>query len=116
MEGILSTGELLVSVHCSRPLSFLSTELRSVYVRIQQQVSSSTLKLIIKGFQACNTTFAMNYVISLSFHLAGKYDYQYVERQREGEEDEDGFSSRSGQRTMNKDIIKEEVVIAQGTL
>lgn len=58
----------------------------------------------------------MNYAISFSFHLAGKYDYQYVERQREGEKDEDGFSSRSGQRTMNKDIIKEEVVMAQGTL
>ena len=57
----------------------------------------------------------MNYVISF-FYLAGKYDYQYVERQREGEKDEDGFSSRSGQRTMNKDIIKEEVVMAQGTL
>lgn len=68
----------------------------SVYVRIQQQVLSSTLKLIIKGFQAC------------------KYDYQYVEKQREGEDDEDGFSSRSGQRTMNKDIIKEEIVLAQG--
>lgn len=139
LEGILSTGQLLASIHCNRPMAStvhcLFTELRSVYVRIQEQVSSTTLKVIVKGYQACNIHITCNefiiiYVSILSpFYLAGKYDYQYLDRQREGEkegekedgesgekEDGDGFSSRSGQRTMNKDIIKQEIAIAQGTL
>jgi hypothetical protein len=64
----------------------------SVYLRIQQQVSSSTLKLVIRGLHTC------------------KYGYKYLEQ---GEEEGD-FTSRVGQRNMIKDIIKQEFVIGEG--
>jgi hypothetical protein len=64
----------------------------SVYLRIQQQLSSSTLKLVIRGLHTC------------------KYGYKYLEQ---GEEEGD-FTSRVGQRNMIKDIIKQEIVIGEG--
>ena len=43
--------------------------------------------------------------------LAGRYDYQYVHRETEGEE----FTARAGQRIMTKDLIKQEITIAEGS-
>lgn len=87
---------------------------RSVYLRIQQQVSSSTLKLVIRGFQTCmysSTTPAILHQMSPFVPISlGKYGYKYVE---EGEEEGD-FTSRVGQRNMIKDIIKQEIVIGEG--
>ena len=47
----------------------------------------------------------------------GKYGYQYVEHrggEGEDEEEEGEFTSRYGQRTMIKDILKQEIVIGEG--
>ena len=48
---------------------------------------------------------------------AGSYDYQYIEQQGPEEEEREGeFTSRTGQRTMIKDIIKQEFTIGEGII
>ena len=48
---------------------------------------------------------------------AGSYDYHYIDQQgREEEEREGEFTSRTGQRTMIKDIIKQEFTIGEGII
>ena len=48
--------------------------------------------------------------------VAGRYDYQYMEQGPEEEEREGDFTSRTGQRTMIKDIIKQEFTIGEGMM